>query len=359
MCRLGGCRNPARIRQKTPSKYCCDEHGIEFMRAQFSRCRSSQARQSATAIATKNETDQSRPGTEQRTELHPDSASSSLAPAVHPGHRSFEGGAGSAYDYDDDDDNEAEDGGHDEGEEEVEDPSYKGGVLSVAELKALVSFVSAASEFSELGNEDSVYRYFDMGDYDDTAEFTAKEQELLDALRRRHDGLKQQHDMLVDREKLLGIVRQRAKSLLETLRRLDGKDEWKDICGYDSRLSWSDEEFDDWRVSGEGKSVLENGTFAVDIVMGDAATDVDGHGDGETADVDRSSLTENVCLKRRCERHKQWVKVQQQDIAYESRVAKEDLGKCQQAISDLMRRVRFRLSGAGLNEDNPAVVSAA
>lgn len=396
MCRLHGCRNPARVAQKNPSKYCCDEHGVEFMQAQFSRCRKpfqarteagqpqSQQQQQQEGPSTEQNASQSWRGTGQRNvDARPEDSSNSLAPGptVHPGHRSFEGGAGSAYDYDDDNDDTSVHGkqkrhAEDEEEEEeeiLEDPSIKGGVLSVAELKALVSFVSTASEFRDLGNEDSVHRYFYIGDSQhhynhDTADFTAQERGLLGALRERRGALEHQQGMLIDREKLLGVVRQRAKTVLETLRRLDGKDEWKDICGYDSRLSWSDEEFDEWRLSEEGKSVLETGAFVVDVAMGDA-TDADGHGGGEAAaaaDADRSSLTENVCLKRRCERHKQWVKVQQQDIAYESRVDKDDLDKCQQAIMDLMRRVRLRLCGAGLGEDrpvkeeeDPAIASAA
>src|SRR5690606_21498105 len=86
--------------------------------------------------------------------------------------------------------------------------------------------------------------------------YSGDEEAKLERLRRRRDELLRRQALLRAREQFISLVRQRAKSVLEQLKQQEPKGGWKDICGYDSRLAWNDEEFDEWRQSERGQRAL-------------------------------------------------------------------------------------------------------
>ena len=149
--------------------------------------------------------------------------------------------------------------------------------------------------------------------------------------------------MLAARTTFVSLLKPRAKGVVEKLKQHEPKGGWKDICGFDSRLSWSDEEFDEWRLSDAGKKALAEGTAEALAVGLSADTDADGdtamNGDG---DDDIAYWTRGVCTKKRCERHKQWVKVQQQDILFEEETAEQDLAKCEEEARSVVERGGMR-----------------
>jgi COMPASS component SPP1 len=139
-------------------------------------------------------------------------------------------------------------------------------------------------------------------------------------------------------------VRQRAKAVVEKLKQNEPKGGWKDICGFDSRLAWADEEFDEWRLSDAGKKALEEGTPDAMAASYPTTTDADGDvamDSDEKEDV-MALLTRGICIKKRCERHKQWVKVQQQDIVFEENAAEQDLKKLEQEARSVAERAVLR-----------------
>ncbi|KAL2867060.1 putative PHD transcription factor [Aspergillus lucknowensis] len=332
MCRLKGCRKPARFNQRNPSKYCSDEHGLEFMR--------------------------------QKTQhLNLPSQSVTQKP------KTFRRGAlnGSLNLKDDD----SEFGGShigDYGDDGMADLGSRGGVLTAGDLAAVIMGVTSADEFRKLGAH-IVEPLPEMKDEDaegkpskklgldvgvDGLNYSPDEAEKIEKLRKRRDDLFHRRDMLDARSTFLTLVRQRSKSIVEVLKKKDPKGGWKDICGFDTRLAWADDEFDEWRLSEAGKNALEEGT--PEALASSFPSTVDGDGDmamdGDYAEDELTSLTRGVCTKKRCERHKQWLKVQQQDAVFEERTLTEDLAECEKEAQAVVERAVLRMWAENGNLQN-------
>ncbi|KAB8072994.1 hypothetical protein BDV29DRAFT_158019 [Aspergillus leporis] len=289
MCRVPACRKPARFNTKNLSKYCSDEHGLEFMR-----------------LKTRHFNMSSDPGNK------------------------------------------------------MEDLGSRGGVITAGDLKAVIMGVSSVAEFRKLGEhivspppddddkgakaKDKKKLGLDVSPCDLT--YSPDEASKLEELRKRRDELLHRKDVLSARNTFLNLVRQRAKSVLERLKQTEPKGGWKDICGFDSRLAWSDEEFDEWRLSEAGAKTLEDGTLEALASSYPEPTDAD----GDTAMIgvkpdenDVSSLTRGICTKKRCERHKQWVKVHQQELLFEEDTVSQDLSKCEKEAQNVVERAVLRM----------------
>ncbi|PGG99489.1 compass component spp1 [Blastomyces parvus] len=379
MCRLPGCRRPARISgSMVPSKYCSDEHGREFMRQKVSLSKQGSAARLASVANTSAANSHSRGssvavGKRLQKGVHRDDIE------VEVGQPEL--GISNLHDEDeeDEDDIEADEAEADNGQ--AEGLGSRGGVLTKNDLKAVITGVKSAQDFRELGDnilppsvaqsltpsndipgevsssesktnivpQDLDNIDLDIPDMPDTRliQLTANERQHLHNLRRKRLELRNQLEMLEDRDTFLALIRQRAKTILEHLRQADPKSSasvWKDICGYDSRLSWSDDEFNEWRWSEVGKKALRSG------VLEAASSGTDGGGDVEMQDADGDANTvdriaRGVCLKKRCERHRQWVKIQQQDMQHEERVAREELEKCETDTKDILGRMVLRIFG--------------
>lgn len=287
MCRLVECRQPARAKGKIQSKYCCDDHGREFMRQQ-----TQQLKQRA-------------------------------------------GQANGLF----------------------EDLGSMGGILTAADLKAAIMGVASTQEFRKLGDrivspppetEDQQSdpelskqpgsRWLEVDIYANEAEYSPEEIAKFEKLRKQRDSLVHRREMLAARTTFVSLLKPRAKGIVEKLKQHEPKGGWKDICGFDSRLSWSDEEFDEWRLSEIGQKALAEGTVEA-LAASNPSTDADGdtamNGEGED---DIAVWTSGVCTKKRCERHKQWVKVQQQDILFEEETAAQDLATCEEEARSVVER---------------------
>ncbi|OJD28034.1 hypothetical protein ACJ73_00564 [Blastomyces percursus] len=386
MCRLPGCRRPARVSGgMVPSKYCSDEHGREFMRQKASLSKQDSA--VGLASAAKMSVSNSRP------------RGSSVAVGRHlqkGGHRDNteaevgqpELGVSNPNDEDEEDEDDIDLDEPEADNGQTEDLGSRGGVLTKNDLKAVVTGVKSAQDFRELGDNilppsmaKSLTSSSDIPEEDSLSEsktnlapqdldhidldldtrhiqFTTNERQHLHNLCRKRTELRNQLEMLQDRDTFLTLIRQRAKTTLEHLRQADPKSStsaWKDICGYDSRLSWSDDEFNEWRWSELGKKALQSGV----LEAADSGTDGGGNVEMQDADGDRSTdrIARGVCLKKRCERHRQWVKVQQQDMQHEQRVAREELEKCENDTKDVIGRMVLRVVG-DKNSGNHANASA-
>lgn len=235
----------------------------------------------------------------------------------------------------------------------------------MGELKAAITGVESVQEFRALGNQiippppeptkeespngevksETKSRDSQKLGLDITAnvEYSPHETAQLGKLREKRDALLHRKDTLAARSTFIEIVRQRAKSVVAKLKQNDPKGGWKDICGFDSRLAWADEEFDAWRLSDAGKKALEDGTAEATAASYPVKKDADGDiaMDGEEKD-EMEFVTRGVCTKKRCERHKQWVKVQQQDIAFEEETANRDLKTNEQEARAVAERAVLR-----------------
>ncbi|CAI7670988.1 unnamed protein product [Penicillium bialowiezense] len=304
MCRLVECRKPARAKGKNLSKYCCDDHGREFMRQNIQQLK--QRANQANGL--------------------------------------------------------------------FEDLGSMGGILTAGDLKAAIIGVASTKEFRTLGNrivspppesdgkntpitdsktgsKPSTGRWLGADVYSSEAGYSPDEIAEFEKLRAQRDALVHRKEMLAARTTFVSLLKPRAKGIVEKLKQHEPKGGWKDICGFDSRLSWSDEEFDKWRLSEAGKKALAEGTVEALAASAQPTTDADGdtsmNGDGED---DITTWTNGVCTKKRCERHKQWVKVQQQDILFEEETAEQDLAKCEQEARSVVERGVMR-QWAGRDKD--------
>lgn len=314
MCRLPECRKPARPSRTAPSKYCSDDHGREFMR---------------------------------RKAQHFDLGSRSTS-------------------------------GTGDRDKTPDDVGSKGGILTAGELKAAIMDVSSVEDFRRLGErivsppEEQEQEQENEGKEEPNSTngevaaspikkekklgldinakgltYTPDEAAKLDKLRRQRDELLHRQEMLQVRDKFVILVRQRSRNILERLKQLEPKGGWKDICGYDSRVAWSDEEFDKWRLSPVGEKSLKDGTLdAPPQKQSNGTTDTDGDTvmDGNEDDSNSiETLARGVCIKKRCERHKQWLKVHQDDILFEQNTAKQDVGRCEEEAQTVVERAVLRV----------------
>ena len=264
-----------------------------------------------------------------------------------------------------------------EGPDSDHDQSHlRGGLLRPSELKVLEQSASSIPDFRRLGTP-----VFANGDFADDASkevnanstipqklasvpYTLAEKVQLESLSLQRTNLKRKRALLDGKEKFLDLVKVRAKIALEDLKAKDKS--VKDICGYDSRLSWADDEFEAWRESSEGIAMLKNEALGPlktgeDVDM-DTSNANEPNGRGASSDdtkdpsMKASELpTESMCTKKRCERHRQWYKIFTQEIAFEKdscRVEMRQVAKEEKAVLE-RAQVRWLETGVAMEKEEP------
>ena len=303
MCRLEGCAEPARdgSEGKVRSKYCSDAHGAEFMR---------------NLVFGKGSADQQEgPATTKKRK------------------RNY---------YSDDLINTEEFSDDDHG--------HLGGVLKPSELKALVDGSKDLETFRKLGDgvlsppataspEGEDVKMEEARFEKPQPTYTPEETAQLESITQKKDRCRARRKLLDDRDKLIVLITTRAKNVLAEMKEQDKS--VSNICGYDSRLTWSEDEFNEWRASPEGQKALQkDGVLEAPVPMEVGKEREDG-GDEGGRDADSVAEKENekdkekeeeevgrgVCKKKRCERHKAWLKLQQQDNLFEKDQARQEMRK--------------------------------
>ena len=348
MCRLESCRDPARVVGPKPSKYCSDEHGVEYMKNH----------------AVKQDTEEKASGAGSRRKKR---RRDNYTDHFGNGEVDFMVEAGD------------------------DRSQLRGGILRSGELKALADGVREISEFRKLGDGVLSPPRTASPDAEGNAaapsrfsiSYSPEEIIQLEEITAKENALKQRKSMLDRRERFLSLVRARAKRVLDHLRK---QETVKDICGFDARLSWSDEEFQAWCASPEGIQSLESGNLcapsAVVVVPAanmaiepsdpnrplDDQPTLDTHdnnknnnnnntatAEDEKKDTKEAAVQEEVeefgrgvCQKRRCERHKTWWKLQQQDVAFE----RDEVRQALQRLEAEEKGVRKRTLIRGLEDDD-------
>lgn len=364
MCRLPDCRRPARVTARPPSKYCSDNHGLAFMRAQLTRVRPVRRWSAESGESEDEEEDE-----EVREEMERDDGEERQQP-------------------------------------QEPDSECNGGVLSAGELKTIVSSVSSAQELRELGEKitplvsaitvkrtqspppssagEATTSRTDKAEpstttatqsLDDTiasldiSRFTDKESAHFQHLCNIRAAARVALTRQKARQALLETTRARARAMIDAMV-ADGTKP-KDVagvCGFDSRLAWSDVEVEEWWERGGDNNEGEKNEKGADGVNGangvhsnDATLDA-GEKDTVMGGTEEANANSNgngrppasatpnpsdLCTRKRCERHRQWVKVQQQDIDAEARFARDDLVRCESEMEDTLGRIALRVLHEG------------
>lgn len=298
MCRLEGCCEPARdgSEGQVKSKYCSDAHGTEFMR---------------------------------NLAFGKSSAEQKDGPSSNKKRRR---------------DNYTDNFGNTE-ETSDNDHAQPGGVLKPSELKALADRSKDIDAFKRLGDgvlsppataspegDDVKMEYAEIEK--PKASYTAEETSQLESIAERKIRCRAKRKSLDDRDKLLLLITARAKSVLAEMKEHDKS--VNTICGYDSRLTWSEDEFNEWRASPEGQKALQT-----DGVL-EAPPTVQENGEGHDAEKEEEEIGRGVCKKKRCERHKAWLKLQQQDNLFEKDQARQEMKKLEAEERGLRDRAMIR-----------------
>ena len=325
MCRRDGCRKPARVTKGTQSKYCSDDCGTLFMTEQVQR--------TAGAKNTKKK--------------------NSKKKAQKPGDPA------------------------DPVSDEDDEPTPLGGVLRAKDLKALIDQAKDIQTFKAFGagvlspprTASPTKANFDGAD--DPA-LTAAERHRLTALHNEKSQLKDRLEVLKDREKFVSMIKDQVGRLAER-----EKMKVKELCGYDSRLSWSDAEFLQWRNSRVGRASFEYMTLEpsreqvaglangigdkgaeggnkdrdkdkdTDMDMDTENAGADGDAEMQDADADAAALDnasphDAICLKKRCQKHAQWQKQNLQDARFEEVEIAESIRECEKEERSVRERAARR-----------------
>ena len=242
--------------------------------------------------------------------------------------------------------------------EDAELPTrLRGGVLGVGELKAVIDGSRNLDDFRGLGEGvlNPPPTISPVGD--DTKKekmfYTDEEKAQLEEISEKREKCRARKKMLDDRDKLLLLITARAKAVLAELKERDKS--IKDICGYDARLTWSDQEFNEWRASPEGRKALEKGGTLgppttvsnnkdVDMVNGESTAGTSGskESSGGGNEEEGEEIGKGICKKKRCERHKQWLKLQQQDNMFEKDQARQEMKRLEAEEKGLINRATIR-----------------
>lgn len=339
MCRLETCRKPARVDGPEFSKYCSDEHGAEFMRTR----------------ACKGEIPSS--------------------PKKPPPAPSGGGRRKSRKDnYTDNFANGLDSAGYEDLGDEG-DTHLRGGVLRPSELKTLASSTSSIGEFRALGEavlpDDADNELADGPTHPSTV-YTPEEITQLADIEVKRNELKDRKKMLDDREAFLGMMKSRAKGILDELKK---KEKGAAICGFDPRLAWADEEFEAWRSSSQGRCVFETWKLGPAPLVkeetdrkenpkdeggkkskkksttankpnGNAPeTDSPQPDDEDPNDEptpDDDPATKGLCTKKRCPRHRDWLRVQTNNIQLDKESVRVEMKQLLNTEKGLRERATIR-----------------
>ena len=358
MCRLPGCEKPARHDEKKGgtgivSKYCGEEHGMDFMRRLVD------------------------PGGAAKSEGRMvEDVKSAVVGAATRGRR---GGGDSDFSEADiqaaiaasESMNGITTKPLDQQANDEQDPiTLNGGVLNPPVLKTLVDAVKDVDEFHRLGSPAA-----DPANTNGTAattspeiDYTPTDLTALSTISQKRSALIHRRDMLVARDRFVDMVEARHKAVLAELKEHDKN--VKEMCGYDARLTWSDGQFDAWRLSDHGKAVLEKGVLeAPDEDGSKAGAGVDGtmpnglanglpngiHHDDDDPEptstpppspppdqTSKDEIGRGVCKRRRCERHRAWYKGQQTDNGFEKDLVRQALRKLELEEKEIRQRALIR-----------------
>jgi len=293
MCRRVDCRKPARLAKGDQSKYCSDECGVLFMQEQLQRTAGAQV------------------------------ANASKRRAKKKGKNGEEAAS------------------------EDEEPTPLGGVLRAKDLKALVDQSKDIGAFKTLGSGvlsppqtasptkasfDGTLSNGTRRPSDDLA-LTPGETERLNALHKEKSQLNDRLEVLKDREKFVSMVKEQATRVADR-----EKIKAKEFCGYDSRLSWSDAEFLRWRGSKQGRTAFQFSTLSP---TAEQLSSAPANGE-DTTMANGEEERETICLKKRCQKHPQWQKLNLQDARFEELEIVESIKECEKDERSVRERARRR-----------------
>jgi COMPASS component SPP1 len=327
MCRRKACRKPARVLDVPPSKYCSPECGRKFFVEMVQRSdpyakASNNGQYIVESAPVKKLRKKMRklnlPRANVLKEL-PDNMDGALSredtPMLDTPHKHEEQ---SEYETDtslDDD----------------ELPN-RGSTLRAGEVKVIVDRRRTIDEWRELGRRPIDPPVKVEGE--SKIELDESEKENQAVISKLRNICRERISVLESREQLLEMIKIRSAGITDDVRKTDKKN--KELCGFDPRLSWTEEEFLLWRNSDEGKAAI-----AANRIGQPPEPE-----DGDASDTDDSEdvlpTKGGVCIKGRCQRHRTWQKAQLAEIRFEQDLVRRKMEKLEREEADVMERAVLR-----------------
>jgi COMPASS component SPP1 len=326
MCRRKACRKPARVLDVPPSKYCSPECGRKFFVEMIQR-----SDPHARASNNGQYIIDSPPVKKLRKKMRRIGLGENLPKVLH---ENIEGVLSREDTPMLDASHKHEDQSEYETDTSLDDDELpnRGSTLRAGEVKVIVDRRKTIDDWRELGSKPVEPPVKTEGD--SKVELDDYEKEKQAVISKLMSVCRERISVLEAREQLLEIIKTRSAGIVEDVRKTDKKS--KELCGFDPRLSWTEEQFLLWRDSDEGKSALA--TNRIGPPREEEDDDVDDSDDSE----DVLPTKGGVCIKSRCQRHRTWQKAQLAEIRFEQDLVRRKMEKLEREETELMERAVLR-----------------
>lgn len=329
MCRRKGCRKPAKIHEEKnapPSKYCSKECGrlffVDLVRKGDSAADTSKDGQKILALIK-----------EKKTKAKPRSrhvqANGSDTPMLDSSRPHTP-----AYSEDEKTDYET-DSSADE-----DDLPNRGGALRAGEVKALLEQCRSVDDWRVLGRKPATPpRDHEMKDSEDGLTFDEFEKSRLLKIKSESAAMADRSNLLEAREKFLELVKTRSAEIADEVKKSNPK--LKDVCGYDPRVAWSEDEFVLW-YKANGKQAVDSGKIGKPVADEDAV--LTGGQDDEDEEEKAKITKGGVCIRNRCPKHgsNKWQKAQLAELRFEQELIRKKLESLQAQEKEIQNRAQIR-----------------
>lgn len=284
MCRRSGCRQPAKTAKTKSgtqaSKYCSDECGVLYFREMVAKTRGREESGKSRAARRKPSLDV------------PDKQIAS-----------------------------------------EDDLGARGGPLAAGEVKTLLGSSKTAEDFKKLGDGVlSPPATPDGTNEGEIGDFTDVELEAIKRIQTAKEIARQRHALLKERLKFVAMAKQAASRAAS-----DRELKPKEYCGYDPRLEWTEERFQEWRNSETGRQAFQVETLATGKVNSSA----------EHFDDDEQPL--DICDRKKCARHLDWSKLATDDLRFEMGDNSDRMRGLDRAEKEIQERAALRSRTSHLN----------
>ena len=323
MCRRKACRKPARVLDEPPSKYCSTECGrkffVEMVQKSDPRAKASGNGQYVLDVS---------PVKKLRKKV--------IRKVVQNGQSN--GRIDGVLSREDTPTLDATQNHEDHSEYETDTSAdddelpNRGATLRAGEIRAIADRRKTIDGWRELGSKPLNPPLHSEGE--SKIGFDEFEEDNLAVISKVISVCRERISVLEAREQLLEIIKTRSAGIIEDVRKADKKN--KDPCGFDPRLSWTEEEFLLWRQSDEGKAALASGR------IGPRQEPEDGDASDSEDSEDVLPTKGGVCIKSRCQRHRTWQKAQLAEIRFEQDLVRRKMERLERDEMGIRERAVLR-----------------
>ncbi|KAG9900360.1 hypothetical protein KCU98_g16178, partial [Aureobasidium melanogenum] len=221
------------------------------------------------------------------------------------------------------------------------DLGARGGLVSGNEVKSMIQVCPTAEALHNFNNGpvspmpgSSPGAMKDEDAEDDTllsheSALNDIERERIGQITHLKASARARHSLLKDRAKFVAMLKTVASRLAD-----HRAVKPKDLCGYDSRLAWGEEEFGAWRSSEAGQEALR-----IESLPLPSDEDLDGD-TGMTGVVANSEPS--TCMKKKCNRHYDWARLDMDHTRFELGQNAQVMQGLDKEEKEIIERARLR-----------------